>query len=100
MAVMEAEEFVVVFDVVRMPVDELDELFMASGDGRREFRVEEDGNRFGRGDMGAMRGAEVEFEFELPAKSEGVSLLLLLLFSFGLCLCDIKICIINSEKKF
>jgi hypothetical protein len=84
-AVMEVEEFVVdVFDVVRMPADELDELFMASGDGRREFR-EEDGNRLGRGDMGAIGGAEVEFAFELPAKSEGVSLLLLLLFSFGLC---------------
>lgn len=84
---MEVEEFVVdvLFDVVRMPADELDELFMASGDGRREF-LDEDGNRFGRGDIGAIGGAEVEFPFELLAKSDGgVSLLLLLLFSFGLC---------------
>lgn len=82
---MEVEEFVDVFDVERIPAVELDELFMARGDGRREFLVE-DGNRLGLGDMGAIGGAKDEFAFEVHAKCEGDSLLLLLLFSFGLCL--------------
>lgn len=63
------------FDVDGMAMDKVDELLMANGDGRRFVRVD-DGNRLGRGDMGAIGGDVVEFAFEFDAKCDEISLLL------------------------